>query len=70
MDDMRVWLTPAEIAQELGVTGETVRRWIRERRLAASARVVNERISYRVSRSSYEEFCRDHIRDTMTDDWE
>jgi excisionase family DNA binding protein len=68
--DEAAWLTPGEIADELGVTPETVRRWIRERRLGATARQIGDRVTYRVTRSSYEAFLRSHVRDTLRDEWE
>jgi excisionase family DNA binding protein len=64
------WLSTVEIAEALSVTPETVRRWIREQRLAASARRIGDRVSYRASRASFEAFLRDHLRDTLRDDWE
>jgi excisionase family DNA binding protein len=61
------WLTVDEIAKELGVHPETVRVWIRKRELKAVA----IRRTYRIRRSDYDEFIRQHeISDNTTSDTE
>jgi len=47
-------LTVAQIADEMQVTAETVRRWIQTERLRGT--LINRRAGYRVRRSDYEQF--------------
>jgi excisionase family DNA binding protein len=58
------------VAEELGVSDDTVRRWIADQALRASAIVVGRRVTLRVSRADLEAFRARHVRDTTTDDWE
>jgi excisionase family DNA binding protein len=64
------WMHTTEVADELGLSGETVRRLIRERRLRASAIGVGDRTTYRIRRSDLEHFRQAYVRDTTVDDWE
>jgi excisionase family DNA binding protein len=64
------WMHTTEVADELGLSAETVRRLIRERRLRASAIVVGGRKTYRIRRSDLERFRQVYVRDTTLDDWE
>lgn len=50
------WLTVDDIAKELSVHPETVRVWIRKHELKA---VIIKR-TYRIRRSDYDEFIRQH----------
>ena len=49
------WMTVEEIAEELSVHVETVRRWIRNGELAASL-LGSSRAGYRVRRADYDQF--------------
>ena len=51
---MDEWLTVAEVAHELKVTTETVRRWLRERKLQGS--ILSDRGGWRVRRSEVDAF--------------
>ncbi len=65
------WMSTTEVAEELGVTPETVRRWIRDRRLRATVLIQSERATtFRVRRSDFNAFRDAYVRDTLTDDWE
>jgi excisionase family DNA binding protein len=64
------WMHTTEVADELGLSAESVRRLIRERRLRASAIVVGGRATYRIRRTDFERFRRIYVRDTTQDDWE
>ena len=64
------WMTTTEVAQKLGVSAETVRRHIHERRLRALALVLGERSTFRIRRSDFEAFRASYARDTIEDDWE
>lgn len=64
------WLTTSEVAAVLGVSVDTVRRYIRERRLRSFALVKGERTVYRVRRADLLVFRATYVRDTMSDDWE
>jgi len=70
MDLRDRWLHTTEVAAELGVSPETVRRLIRIRVLRASVLLVNGRRTFRVLRSELERFKAAHVRDSVTDDWE
>ena len=70
MDDRSTFLTVAEIADLLGVSSETVRRHIRERRLRATVLTTGHRVTYRIRPADYEAFRRDFVRDSFRDDWE
>jgi excisionase family DNA binding protein len=65
------WLTTSEVADELGVSADTVRRLIKDRRLRASAIAVGRaRVTLRVRRGDLEAFRHAYVKDTATDDWE
>jgi excisionase family DNA binding protein len=64
------WMTTTEVALELGVSDDTVRRHIRERRLRASQIASGERVTFRVRRRDLDEFRAAYVRDTIDDDWE
>jgi excisionase family DNA binding protein len=64
------WLTTNDAAEALGVTAETIRRYIRDRRLRASAIVQGERVVLRIRVSDFEAFRAARVRDTSVDDWE
>ena len=51
---MDEWLTVAEVAHELKVTTETVRRWLREGRLQGS--ILSDRGGWRIRRSEVDQF--------------
>jgi ribosomal protein L19E len=52
------------------MSSETVRRHIRERRLAAVVFTAGERPVFRISQEALDAFRRTYTRDTMRDDWE
>ena len=65
------WLTTVEVAAELGLSPDTVRRLIHERRLRASAIDVGRgRVTLRVRRSDLDAFRQAYVKDTQNDDWE
>ena len=64
------WLTTAEVADDLGLSTDTVRRLIRERRLRATAITAGRRITLRVRRTDLEAFRLAYVKDTVNDDWE
>ena len=66
------WLTTTDIAEELGVSPETVRRRIRSGLLRARAMTSKDtgRITFRISRPDFEDYQRTWVKDTATDDWE
>jgi excisionase family DNA binding protein len=72
MDDWgKPWLTTSEVADELGLSPDTVRRFIRDRRLRASAIDVGRgRVTLRVRRTDLDAFRHAYVKDTATDDWE
>lgn len=70
MADGHFWMTTAEVAAELGRSTETIRRYVRERRLRADVIVINGRATIRISRDDFDEFRRRYVRDTIDDDWE
>lgn len=55
------WLDVEQVADELGVHVETVRKWIREKQLNAVS--LGRRGGYRIRRSALEDFLR--RRETM-----
>jgi excisionase family DNA binding protein len=67
---MTRWYTTQQVAAILGVTGETVRRHIRERRLAAVVFTSGERATFRISDEAIAAFRKAYTRDSMRDDWE
>jgi excisionase family DNA binding protein len=64
------WLTRSEVAGELGLSADTVRRLIKERRLRAIAITVGRRVTLRVRRTDLDAFLHVYVKDTSTDDWE
>lgn len=70
MDLRDRWLTTTAVADELGLSPESVRRLIRMRRLRASVLQVNDRRTFRILRSELERFKAVHLKDSLTDDWE
>ena len=65
------WLTTSEVAGELGLSTDTVRRLIRERRLRATAITVGRsRTTLRVRRTDLDAFRLAYVKDTAIDDWE
>jgi excisionase family DNA binding protein len=70
MDRPDPWLRTTDVAEELGITDETVRRLIHARLLRATVIVTGERRIFRVRRSDLEAFRRAHTRDSVSDDWE
>lgn len=64
------WLTTTDIANDLGVSAETVRRMIRAKKIAAIALVGSRRTTYRISRRSFEAYRGRFVKDTSVDDWE
>lgn len=61
--DQQEWMTSAEIARTVGVTRQTVTRWIRDGRLRAVRVQVGQRALYRVRPSAFREFVRRYVRD-------
>jgi excisionase family DNA binding protein len=57
-------MTTEEVAQLLGVTRQTVSRWIREGRLGARAIQSGSRVIYRIRYSSFVAFVKRYVRDT------
>lgn len=70
MDLRDRWMRTTEVADELGVSPETVRRLIRAGRLRAIALRTSGRVTFRIRRSDFEHFRRAYVIDTTTDDWE
>jgi excisionase family DNA binding protein len=70
MDVHDRWMHTTEIAAELGVSPETVRRLIRSRKLRATVLVVGGRPTFRILHSDYERFRRTFAKDSTIDDWE
>lgn len=66
----KLWLTTAEVADDLGLSPDTVRRLIRERRLRATAITVGRRVTLRIRRSDLDAFRAVYVKDTVSDDWE
>ena len=64
------WMRTTDVAPELGVAADTVRRFIRTRRLRASVIVVNGRPTFRIRRRDFEGFRRSYVKDSISDDWE
>lgn len=59
------YLTTANVAAAIGVSRQTVDRWIREGRLPARRIQVGERATYRIRRSDLTAFVRRYV----SDDW-
>ena len=55
------WMNVEQVADELGVHVETIRKWIREKQLNAVS--LGRRGGYRIRRSALEDFL--HRRETM-----
>lgn len=70
MDFRDRWLHTTEVAEELGVSPETVRRFVRMRVLRATVLLVGGRRTFRIDRADLERFKAAHVRDSVTDDWE
>jgi excisionase family DNA binding protein len=70
MDLRDRWMHTTEVADELGVSPETIRRLIRARRLRATVLVVGGRRTFRILYSDFERFRRTFTRDSIVDDWE
>lgn len=64
------WMRTTDVAAELGVTSESVRRFIREQRLRATAIVSGGRTTFRIRRRDFEVFRQVYVKDTTKDDWE
>lgn len=58
-------MSSAEVAERIGVSRQTVARWIREDRLPARRIKVGGRMIYRIRRSDFVEFVRRYVQD----DW-
>ncbi len=56
-------MTTEEVAQIVGVTRQTVSRWIREGRLQARAIQSGPRVIYRIRYSAFLAFVRRYVRD-------
>ena len=67
---MNRWLTTDEVGRRLGVTSQTVRRLIHERKLRARVLTSQSRPIYRVSERALGEFQARYHLDTFEDDWE
>jgi excisionase family DNA binding protein/PAS domain S-box-containing protein len=63
------WLTVSEVAEQLQVTEETVRRWIRSNQLPV-VELGSRRAGYRIHPSDLEQFLRDRYHGQMVDDAE
>lgn len=70
MDLRDRWMHTSEVAEELGVSVDTVRRLIGARRLRARVLLISGRPTFRVRRSDFEAFFSAHVRDSIRDDWE
>lgn len=64
------WYTTKEVADLLGITSESVRRLIYDRRLAATVITGGSRPTFRISAEALAAFRRTYVRDTMHEDWE
>lgn len=67
MDSDDEWLPTSEIAGQLGVTAEWVRRQIVARRLAARRYETGERAFYRVRRADLDDFLARYATDFLTE---
>ena len=70
MDQPDRWLRTTDVAEELGVTDETVRRLIHARLLRATVIAAGTRRIFRIRASDLAAFRRAHTRDSIADDWE
>lgn len=57
------WLTTTQAAELIGVTRQTIARWIREGRLHARRIQVGERAIYRIEPTELAAFARRYIED-------
>jgi excisionase family DNA binding protein len=57
------WMTTSEVAEALGVSRQTVWNWIRSGYLPARAISTESRVIYRVRRSDFVLWVRQHARD-------
>lgn len=62
-DRMPSWLSTADVARELGMSPQWVRRQVAERRLGARVFVTGRRRTIRIERSSLEAFISLHVLD-------
>lgn len=58
-------MTTTEVAQKLGVTRQTVGRWIRERHLKALRIRVGRRATYRIATTDFRDFVRRYVEDEI-----
>lgn len=72
MDRDDTWLTTTEAAGILGVSDDTVRRYIHHRRLRATVILApgSGRPTFRIRRAEFVAFQMRHTRDSVADDWE
>lgn len=64
------WLHTTDVADELGLSAETIRLLIRRQRLPATVLLLGGRPVFRIRRSHLEAFKRAYTRDSLRDDWE
>lgn len=57
------WLTTAEAAARIGVTRQTIARWIREGKLPARRIQVGQRAIYRIDRRDLVAFVKQYVAD-------
>ena len=59
------WMTTTDVAEKLGVTRQTVARWIRDQRLQATRIRVGKRATYRITRLDFVAFVRRYVEDDI-----
>jgi excisionase family DNA binding protein len=64
---MKPWYSTEEVAAELGVSSETVRRYIRANLLGATLISAGRRPTYRISDAALTEFRKKHVLDKRAD---
>lgn len=70
MDGRTEWLTVGDVADRLGCSPAVVRELIRTRQLRALVKENDRRRTYRIRASDFESYRREHVRDSIEDDWE
>jgi excisionase family DNA binding protein len=67
---MTRWYSTQEVAELLGVSSETVRRFIAKKLLGATVISAGERPTYRISEAALADFRRRHVHDSLADEQE
>jgi len=64
------WITTGDAARHLGVSTETIRRYIKEGRLRAHVITGGGRVRIRIRRADLAMFHQRYVRNSITDEWE